>query len=130
MGGPAEPELTEAERLALAMAVKQFNCGLYFKCHETLEEVWSAVRGPSRDFLQGLIQVSVGFHHLYRGNRTGAFRTFTRAIARFDAYPPRYMGFDLAAERDRVRGVLAALSEDKFPGAEPPSWRLDAPADT
>ena len=99
----------------MARAVAQFNRGRYFECHETLEEVWKTIRGPSRDFFQALIQVSVGFHHLARGNRAGALRTFSKALARFEAYPPRYFGFDVDAERAPLRA----------PPTDRPTWRFD-----
>jgi predicted metal-dependent hydrolase len=126
MQAPAEPELTPDQRVALARGVAQFNRGRYFECHETLEEMWLALQGPSRDFFQGLIQVSVGFVHLDRGNRAGALRTFTRALGRFERYPSRYCGFDLAAERARLRALLAALTDEDaaVPGPRP-SWRFD-----
>jgi hypothetical protein len=123
---PAEPELTNEERLAVARAVTQFNRGLYFECHDTLEEVWSGMRGPARDFFQGLIQVSVGFHHLRRGNPAGAFSTFTKALGRFEAYPGRYFGFEVAAERARLRALLAARAGEEIAVPEPPPvWRFD-----
>ena len=99
----------------MARAVAQFNRGLYFECHETLEEVWRGLSGPSRDFFQALIQVSVGFHHLAKGNRNGALKTFAKARGRFEAYPDRYLGFDVAAERARL--------QDQPEGR--PVWRFD-----
>ena len=111
---PVEPELTSEQRRALARGVAQFNRGFYFECHETLEEMWSDLRGSSRDFFQGLIQVSVGFHHLGRGNRAGALKTFTRALGRFESYPARYCGFDLEAERLRLHALLAALASFEY----------------
>ena len=123
---PAEPELTSEQRLALSRGAAEFNRGLYFECHDTLEELWSGFRGPSRDFFQGLIQVSVGFHHLGRGNRAGALKTFTRALGRFEPYPPRYLGFDLAAERVRLQALLAALASEGVAGpGRAPIWRFD-----
>jgi len=121
-----EPELTIDQKAALARSVTQFNRGRYFECHETLEEMWLGLRGPSRDFFQGLIQVSVGFLHLDRGNRVGALRTFTRAMGRFERYPARYLGFDLGAERGRLQAVLDALADEDaaLPGP-PPIWRFD-----
>jgi predicted metal-dependent hydrolase len=123
---PAEPELTSDQRRALARGVAEFNRGRYFECHETLEEMWLRLRGPHRDFFQGLIQVSVGFLHLERGNRAGALRTFTRAMARFRRYPARYCGFDLAAERALLQNLLAMLADDEAeaPG-KPRVWRFD-----
>lgn len=122
----AEPELTSEQRLAFDRAVDQFNRGRYFDCHESLEGMWLGLRGPSRDFFQALIQVSVGFLHLERGNHTGAARTFTRALARFEPYPARYFGFDLAAERDRLKTVLTALADECAAAPSPrPRWRFE-----
>lgn len=121
-----EPELTHEERLAVARAAEQFNRGSYFECHETLEDVWSSLRGPARDFFQGLIQVSVGHHHLSRRNAKGALGMFTKALGRFAAYPGYYFGFDLAAERSRLQATLAALGRKEIGMPErPPSWRFD-----
>jgi len=121
-----EPELTGEQRLAVARAVMQFNRGSYFECHETLEDVWSGVRGPARDFFQGLIQVSVGYHHLGRRNTKGAAGMFRKALGRFEAYPAHYFGFDLAAERTRLQAILAALARKDVSVPEPPpSWQVD-----
>ena len=122
----SEPELTNDERSAVAKAVTQFNRGLHFECHETLEEVWRGLLGPSRDFFQALIQVSAGFHHLKRGNRVGATRTFARALGRFEPYPAHYFGFDIAAERSRLQDLLRALEAGKIAlFGPPPIWRFD-----
>ena len=53
-------------------AVEQFNNGLYWECHETLEEVWLETLYPLRFFYHAIIKVSVGFHHMNRHNRHGA----------------------------------------------------------
>lgn len=122
----AEPELTTEQRDAFDCAVEQFNRGLYFECHETLEAMWLELRGPSRDFFQALIQVSVGFLHLERRNHTGAARTFARAVARLEPYPARYFGFDLAAERERLETILAAPRGDTAAmSSPPPRWRFE-----
>ena len=83
------------------------------------------MRGPSRDFFQGLIQAAVGFYHLGNGNREGARRLFDRALARLERYPPRYAGVDagplrasVAAlpRRARRRGRAAAAEEPPLLG--------------
>ena len=129
MRGLAEPELTREQQLAFDRAVEQFNRGRYFECHETLEGMWLGLRGPSRDFFQALIQVSVGFLHLERGNQTGATRTLTRALARFEPYPARYFGFDLAAQRKQLETVLAGLTGEVAVMPSPrPRWRFEPSA--
>lgn len=122
----AEPQLTSDDRFALEQAVGQFNRGRFFDCHETLEGVWLRHRGPSRDFFQALILVSVGFHHLERGNRVGALRTFAKARDRFEAYPASHLGFDVDRERARLETLLEALDAGMAERVAPaPSWRFD-----
>ena len=119
---PPEPELTAAERALLEQGVAQFNDRLFFECHDTLEDLWSGLRGPSRSFFQGLIQTAVGFYHLGNGNRAGAARLFERALARLGAYPQRYAGLETAPLRAAVRrpGARPAASDGPLPPEEPP----------
>ena len=102
-----EPALAADERQAFAKGVAEFNAGFYFECHDTLEELWSGVRGPSRDFFQGLIQISVAFHHLTRGNLAGAESLLQRALGRLSKYPDRYFGFDAKKYASRREHNLA-----------------------
>jgi predicted metal-dependent hydrolase len=104
-----EPELDAEERRLLAAGVEQFNRGLFFEAHDTLEELWSGIRGPSRDFFQGLIQTSVAFYHLGNGNFPGAASLFRRALRRFSPYPAAYFGFDLAGQRALVESWLSRV---------------------
>lgn len=125
-----EPELDDEERRLFDQGVGQFNSGYYFECHDTLEEMWAGVRGPSRDFFQGLIQVAVAFYHLSGGNLAGAHSMLARALKRFERYPQRYFGFDLAAHRQELQawseriaaGEVGDLRED-----EAPHWTFAAP---
>jgi predicted metal-dependent hydrolase len=96
------PSLTPAEKAAFEKGVAEFNRGHFYECHDTLEELWAGVRGPSRDFFQGLIQVAVGFYHLGNDNPVGAGRLFDRALKRLAGYPGRYGGIDLDALRSSV----------------------------
>lgn len=122
---PADPLLSVEERAQFEEAVRLFNAGLYFECHDVLEEIWSGVRGDGRDFFQGLIQVSVAFYHLDRGNALGARSMFGRALKRFEAYPLRYFGFDLDAQRSVLREWLARLDTGAPPLDSPPRWSFD-----
>jgi hypothetical protein len=54
-------------------AVALFNQGEFFECHEVLEDLWRPLPpSTEKTFLQGLLQVGVGFHHWRNGNLTGA----------------------------------------------------------
>jgi len=114
---PPPPELDEEEKALLARGVEQFSQRRFYECHDTLEELWSGVRGPSRDFFQGLIQAAVGFYHLENGNRAGARRLFDRALARLERYPGRYAGVDAGP----LRAVLVRLRDALAAGGEPPA---------
>jgi predicted metal-dependent hydrolase len=120
-----EPALAPEDLEALGRGIARFNDGLFFECHDTLEEVWAGVRGPSREFFQGLIQASVGFYHLGNGNRPGAATLLRRALARLERYPGCYAGVDLARLRASLGEWLAALeSGSPWPSAAPP--RIEA----
>ena len=53
-------------------AIGLFNNGLYWECHEVLEEVWLETPYPQRFFWSALIKLAVGFHHVGRHNLHGA----------------------------------------------------------
>ena len=118
---PPEPVLDDAERAAFRQGVDEFNRGLFFECHDTLEDLWSGIRGPSRDFFQGLIQVAVAFHHVSNGNAAGALSMIERALGRFRAYPGRYFGFDLDAQRAELLTWRERLGEPGWESGSVPS---------
>ena len=124
------PALNAEERNLYEKGVGEFNARLFFECHDTLEELWAGVRGPSRDFFQGLIQVAVGFHHIGNGNRVGAERLFGRALKRLEGYPDDYGGLALGELREAVAGWRRALdprAPADLSGRTPPHLSL-APA--
>jgi uncharacterized protein len=127
MSTPPEPRLDEEERRQFDRGVDEFNRGFYFECHDTIEDLWSGLRGPSRDFFQGLIQVSVAFYHLGNGNLAGTESMMRRALKRFERYPDRYFGFDVAAQRDELHRWLERIGrgESASAGEPAPRWRFD-----
>ncbi len=92
-------------------AAREFNAGRFFECHDTLEEVWRGVRGPARDFFQGLIQVAVGFYHLDNRNLRGAKSQLEKGLAKLDTYGDEYLGVELARFRRSVRAWLERIRE-------------------
>jgi predicted metal-dependent hydrolase len=126
VGDIPEPDLDSEELRAFAKGVAEFNRGCFFECHDTLEDLWTGVRGPSRDFLQALIQVSVALYHLTGGNRAGAESLFRRALSRFGKYPRSYWGFDLDAHRAEIQRLLETTAAgDRVPAlADLPKWRF------
>ncbi len=128
MAPAPEPHLDDEERRLFDRGVDEFNRGFYFECHDTLEEMWSGLRGPARDFFQGLIQVSVACYHLGNANRAGAESMMRRALKRFERYPDRYFGFDLGAQRAELRRWLARIGAGDDVPENPPRWRFDRAA--
>jgi predicted metal-dependent hydrolase len=115
-------DLSPDERVAFEKGVDEFNRGFYFECHDTLEEVWTGVRSESRDFLQGLIQVSVAFYHLSNGNLVGAESLLERARKRFAPYPDSCYGFDLGAHRRELEAWLLRVRAGEPGDAPYPRW--------
>jgi predicted metal-dependent hydrolase len=121
----SDPALSHEEREALTAGLAQFNSRLFFECHDTLEEVWSGMRGPGRDFFQGLIQAAVGFYHLGNGNRAGGASVLRRSLGRLDRFPPRCCGVEVEPLRAAIRLWLEALESAAALPGEPPRIVFD-----
>src|SRR6516225_5476711 len=90
----------------LQHSIDLFNRGEFFVCHEELEAIWAAERGPRRVFLQALIHFAVAFYHDSRGNPVGASRQLRKALRKLSGFRPACEGID--AER-LYRDGLASL---------------------
>ena len=71
--------------------------------------MWHGIRGPSRDFYQGLIQIAVGFYHLGNGNRTGGQSQLEKGLQRLGKYGDSFMGIELKPFRIEVAEWLARV---------------------
>ncbi len=71
--------------------------GDYFEAHEELEEAWRAADPEEKDFFQGLVHVTVAWHHAGRGNRPGCERQLAKAARRLGPFAPEHRGVDVAA---------------------------------
>ena len=91
----------------LSLAIKEFNQGEYWRCHETLERLWLAESYPLRLYYHGLIKSAVGMLHLERHNRRGAMTKLRDAEYSLGPFLPRFMGVD--TERLR-RDVIERLT--------------------
>jgi hypothetical protein len=130
---------------ALARAYRQaqicFDLGLFFEAHEILEAEWRPLpAGALRTFLQGLIQISVGFHHAGRGNHAGTVNQLGKGLEKLDYALARYpdpladafrqavsgvRGRVLRAGRERMRPVPSP-EVPPFPRELPPAFRAKA----
>jgi uncharacterized protein len=82
-------------RRVLVQAAACFNAGLFFEAHEHLEQVWrSHPRGQTKKYLQGLIQISVGFHHAQRGSFDGAVNQLGKGLEKAAGSTGEVLGLD------------------------------------
>ena len=100
---------TDAPPPALVQAVREFNAGEYFQCHETLEHAWLHEPGYIRVLWQGIIQVSVACFHITRGNGEGARKIWTAALLNLAPFPDRCHGVDVASLRAQTERCLQAI---------------------
>lgn len=81
----------------LGVAVQQFNAGMYWDCHETLEEVWLPTAYPLRFFYSALIKTAVGFYHIGKRNPHGARIKLGDAVRLLPYFQPCFLGVDTQA---------------------------------
>ena len=83
----------------------------WFDAHEALEDEWRDAPEPERDFLQGLVHVTVAWHHASRGNAPGASRQLEKAARRLGPYTPAHRGVDVSSVLGQVEAASARVSE-------------------
>jgi predicted metal-dependent hydrolase len=88
--------------VTLARGLQLIRDGAYFEAHEELEDEWRTAPAEERDFLQGLVHVSVAWHHAGRGNRPGCERQLDKAARRLEPYAPRHRGVEVDVVLDDV----------------------------
>ena len=98
--------MEEQQDPRLFKGIEEFNNGLYFECHETLEEIWLEDHGPDREFYQGIIQVAAGYFKWEQGVLIGAIKLWRSGLAKLSAYPAVHLGVNLEAFVQGVRDNL------------------------
>ena len=115
--------------------IEHFNRCDFFESHELWEEMWADESGPSRKFLQGLIQAAVALHHFGNGNIRGAKKLYFGSRGYLEHYRPRHMGLDLEKFLSEFEACFADVvaSVEEYPQIEIvperiPEIHLDPPA--
>jgi predicted metal-dependent hydrolase len=100
--------------------IEFFNNCDFFESHEAWEELWQEDFGPSRKFLQGLIQAAVALHHFGNGNIRGAKKVFYGSCGYLEPYRPKHMGIDLDKFLGELKVCFADVvaSQEEFPQIE------------
>ena len=78
---------------------------------ERYEEEWREAPSEERDFLQGLVHVTVAWHHAGNGNQPGASRQLEKAAGRLGPYAPDHRDVDVARVLGQVEAASARVSE-------------------
>jgi predicted metal-dependent hydrolase len=94
----------------------------YYDAHEALETEWRSAPSSERDFLQGLVHVTVAWHHAGRGNPAGASRQLEKAARRLAAYAPSHRGVDVSGLLEQVEAAAALVAAGRL---ELPPVRID-----
>ncbi len=88
--------------------IEEFNRGLFFECHETLEEIWLEENGDDRRFYQGIIQIAAGYLKWEQGVLRGAIKLWRSGLEKLESYGPAHLGIRLDTF---VQGVRSNLQE-------------------
>ena len=106
----------------LRAALREYNAGRFFECHEALEELLDETDADDWNFVLGLIQVAVGYHKLTQ-RHTGGEKLLAMGLAKLAPYADDHRGLDLAALRRGVEADLvwlAAADRGGHPAAPAP----------
>jgi uncharacterized protein len=104
---------------AFRTGVDLFNAATFFEAHEVWEDIWRVTREPEKQFLQGLIQIAVAFHHYSTGNLAGARSLLERGRGNLNGCPEGFGGIRLAALQQTLAEWQRALAEGKAAPALP-----------
>src|SRR5262245_22614895 len=91
-------------------ALELIRTGAYFEAHEELEDEWRAAEAEERDFLQGLVHVTVAWYQAGRGNRVGCDRQLAKAVRRLGPYAPEHRGLDVGDLLAQVERAAARVA--------------------
>lgn len=94
-------------------AVRLFNAGEWYACHDGFEELWHETQGPCRRTLQGILQIAVAHHHLDRGNQRGAMVLLGEGLGRLQGAGAVQFNLALDPLRQAARDRLLALHENR-----------------
>jgi predicted metal-dependent hydrolase len=98
--------------------IDEFNQGLFFECHETLEEIWLEEHGEERRFYQGIIQIAAGYFKWEQGVPAGAVKLWHSGLEKLEPYGPVYLGINVESFVQAVKENLTELEAVRQKGEE------------
>ena len=83
----------------------------FYDAHEYWEDLWSDYRLVDAKFIQGLIQLAVGYFHISNDNKNGARGLLNKCIPKLIEYRPEYRGIDIENILRGINNTLKFLSK-------------------
>jgi uncharacterized protein len=108
----------------LLKGIDEFNQGLFFECHETLEEIWLEEHGDDRSFYQGIIQIAAGYFKYQQQVPAGAIKLWRSGLEKIESYGPVHLGVNLQPFIEAVRSNLRELESVQGSGLDYPSLNI------
>lgn len=105
--------------------IRLFNAREFYDAHEVWEDVWRESYGLEKQFLQGLIQAAVAFHHHSTGNLAGAYSLMERGRKNLAACPQVFGGIRVNTLLESLAQWRAALESGGDTPAHPVIARID-----
>jgi predicted metal-dependent hydrolase len=93
----------------LAEGLELMRRGEHFEAHEALELAWRAADDPERDFLQGLVHLTVAWYQAGRGRPIACGSQLAKARRRLTPYAPSHRGVDVSALLTQVDAALTLV---------------------
>ncbi len=108
---PEELRITCDELLSYyaRKGLDKFNRGEYFEAHDLLEIAWKEDQSPGRELYRAILQVSVAYYQILRGNYNGAAKMFLRMRKWLDPLPDICRGINIRKLRREARAVHQEL---------------------
>ena len=103
--------------------INEFDRGLFYRAHETLEELWLEDRGSERGFYQGLIQMAAAYFKWEQEVPRGALKLLRSAIRKLELYRPLCLGVNVTKLLECVEVDLAVVEAWCGRGGGPPELR-------
>ena len=94
----------------------------FYDAHEYWEDLWSDYRLVDAKFVQGLIQLAVGYFHISNNNKNGARGLLNKCIPKLIEYRPEYRGIDIENILVAIDDTLKFLS--KIDNMRDFDWKL------
>ena len=91
--------------------LQAFNEKNFYDAHEYWEEIWTEYRLPDAKFVQGLIQLSVGFYHLTNQNLNGARGLFKKCQNKFKNHDGFQRGLSVDAIKFLAKNAFDNVME-------------------